>query len=110
MSQTKIHYKRHLAKTITYRILGTLTTILIGIASGLPIKWASLIGLGDLLLKPIIYYLHERVWYKWVKFGVVIEKPKKTIKQKEYNEDVVVTIPPPPKVKKKTLNYTKKTN
>ena len=89
MSQTKIHYKRHLAKTITYRILGTLTTILIGVVSGLPIKWASMIGLGDLLLKPIIYYLHERMWYKWIKFGVVNEKVKRVSKPKEHTEDVI---------------------
>jgi uncharacterized membrane protein len=29
-----------------------------------------MVGLGELVLKPIIYFLHERVWYKWIKFGL----------------------------------------
>ena len=30
MSKPKIHYKRHLLKTLTWRIVGTIDTILIG--------------------------------------------------------------------------------
>jgi uncharacterized membrane protein len=62
--------KRHIAKSITYRILGTITTILLAIMAGLPIKWASLVGLGELIIKPIIYFLHERFWYKYIKYGL----------------------------------------
>ena len=62
--------KRHIAKAITYRIIGTLTTILLTIAAGLPIKWAAMVGMGELLFKPIIYFLHERVWYRFIKYGL----------------------------------------
>jgi len=62
--------KRHVAKTITYRILGTLTTVGLTIGAGLPIKWAAMVGVGELILKPIIYFLHERFWYKYINYGL----------------------------------------
>ena len=62
--------KRHIAKAITYRIIGTTATILLAYGAGLPIKLASMVGVGELLIKPIIYFLHERAWYKWSKFGL----------------------------------------
>jgi uncharacterized membrane protein len=62
--------KRHIAKSISYRFVGTLTTIILTVSAGLPLKWAGMVGLGELVLKPIIYFLHERVWYKWIKFGL----------------------------------------
>lgn len=65
-----VQVKRHLAKSISYRILGTITTIILTICAGLPIKWAGMVGVGELLIKPIIYFLHERIWYKWIKFGI----------------------------------------
>jgi len=65
-----VSYKRHLVKTITYRILGTLTTVVAAYLFGCSLKVASLLGLGELVLKPVIYFLHERVWYKYIKFGL----------------------------------------
>lgn len=59
--------KRHALKTISYRILGTITTVLVAYNLGSSIKIASLLGVGELLLKPIIYFLHERIWYKYIK-------------------------------------------
>ena len=56
--------KRHIAKSISYRFIGTITTIILTITAGLPIKWAGMVGLGELIIKPIIYFLHERFWYK----------------------------------------------
>jgi uncharacterized membrane protein len=60
-------FKRHILKTITYRILGTLTTVVTAHLLGASIQVSSLLGLGELLLKPIIYFIHERIWYKYVK-------------------------------------------
>ena len=60
-------FKRHILKTITYRILGTLTTVTTAYLLGASIQVSSLLGLGELLLKPIIYFIHERIWYKYVK-------------------------------------------
>ena len=62
--------KRHIAKTISYRFIGTITTILLTLFVGLPIKWAAVVGMGELIIKPIMYFLHERIWYKWIKFGL----------------------------------------
>ncbi len=62
--------KRHIAKTITYRILGTLTTVGLTIGAGLPIKWAAMVGVGELVLKPILYFFHERFWYKYINYGL----------------------------------------
>jgi uncharacterized membrane protein len=63
--------KRHIAKSISYRLIGTLTTIILTVSAGLPLKWAGMVGIGELILKPVIYFLHERVWYKWIKFGLI---------------------------------------
>jgi len=61
---------RHIAKSISYRFIGTITTIILTVIAGLPLKWAGMVGLGELVLKTIIYFLHERVWYKFIKFGL----------------------------------------
>ena len=56
--------KRHLAKTITWRGLGTLDTIIISwLISGNPFTGLK-IGFAELITKMILYYIHERVWYK----------------------------------------------
>ena len=62
--------KRHIVKSISYSFIGTITTIILTLLAGLPIKWAGMVGLGELIIKPIIYFLHERVWYNWIKYGL----------------------------------------
>jgi len=59
--------KRHLLKTITYRILGTITTVVTAYSLGASLTVSSLLGVGELLLKPIIYFLHERIWFKYIR-------------------------------------------
>jgi uncharacterized membrane protein len=59
--------KRHLLKTITYRILGTITTVVTAYLLGASLTVSSLLGVGELLLKPIIYFLHERIWFKYIR-------------------------------------------
>lgn len=71
-----VQVKRHLVKTISYRLLGTSVTVISAIALGMDVKLASLIGAGELVIKPLLYFLHERVWYKYVKFGVERETNK----------------------------------
>ena len=61
--------KRHIAKTFTWRIVGTIDTMLLGwLISGNPLIGLK-IGLLELITKMILYYFHERIWYK-SKFGV----------------------------------------
>ena len=56
---------RHFYKTITYRILGTIVTIIIAYSCGLSLQMSSLMGIGELIIKPILYFLHERIWFKY---------------------------------------------
>jgi len=56
--------KRHLAKTITWRIVGTLDTITIGYLVSGDLQAGLQIGFAELFTKMLLYYLHERVWYK----------------------------------------------
>ena len=58
---------RHIIKTATYRILGTLTTVFTALTFGLPLEIASVFGVAELLIKPILYFLHERAWFKFIK-------------------------------------------
>jgi len=70
----KVSYKRHLAKTITWRLVGTMDTIMLSwlITGDLSIGLA--IGGVEVISKMILYFLHERVWYKWIKFGLELKK------------------------------------
>jgi uncharacterized membrane protein len=56
--------KRHLAKTITWRILGTLDTLLLSWYISNDISIGVQIGFFELISKMILYYIHERLWYK----------------------------------------------
>jgi len=64
-----VSHKRHVMKTITWRLIGTIDTILIGwVISGNPLIGLK-IGSVEIITKMILYYLHERVWYR-TNFGV----------------------------------------
>lgn len=68
--------KRHIAKTITWRIIGTIDTMILAwIISGNPITGLK-IGLAEVITKMVLYYLHERAWYK-VDFGLNERRNKK---------------------------------
>lgn len=61
--------KRHLAKTITWRIIGTIDTMILAwIISGNPMTGVK-IGAAEVLTKMALYYFHERAWYK-IDYGV----------------------------------------
>lgn len=57
---------RHILKTVSYRFLGTITTVVVAYSLGASVEISSLLGLGELLIKPILYFLHERIWYKFL--------------------------------------------
>jgi uncharacterized membrane protein len=61
---------RHLVKAITWRIIASITTALIAWAFGVPAKAVGAIFIADLIIKFALYYAHERVWYKHIKFGI----------------------------------------
>jgi uncharacterized membrane protein len=62
--------KRHLAKAITWRIVASIVTALIAWFFGLPPKAVGAVFVADLIIKFVLYYGHERVWYKHIKFGL----------------------------------------
>jgi len=66
----KVLIRRHIAKSISYRILGTITTITITYILTGNIIISSSIGFIELFIKPLVYFLHERMWYKYIKFGL----------------------------------------
>jgi uncharacterized membrane protein len=62
-------YKRHIAKTITWRIIGTVDTFLLSwFVTGDPYTGLK-IGLSEVVTKMLLYYLHERVWFN-IKAGI----------------------------------------
>jgi uncharacterized membrane protein len=69
-----VECKRHIAKTISYRIISTLIGFLLIWGVSGSIKVGTAFGITELLYKPIQYYIHERIWYKWVKYGLKEEK------------------------------------
>ena len=65
-----VSYKRHIAKTISWRIVGTIDTVIIsGLITG---SWGAGLAIGgvEVISKMVLYFLHERIWYKFSKFGV----------------------------------------
>jgi len=73
-SGKSVSYKRHILKTISYRVIST--TIGIGVVWGVSgsLKVGTAFGIAELVYKPIQYYIHERVWYKWIKYGLTNKK------------------------------------
>jgi len=71
---TEVEIKRHIAKTISYRVLSTLIGFLIMWAISGSIKVGAAFGVAEIVYKPIQYYIHERIWYRYIKFGLKNKK------------------------------------
>ena len=73
MNKVKINKRRHIVKTITWRIIGTLDTMLLGwLVSGDHMIGLK-VGALELITKMILYYVHERVWYA-SNWGIIKQK------------------------------------
>ena len=72
IGKPKVERKRHIAKAITWRIIGTTDTwlisyILVYYTGDTPEKAteaAAYIAGLELITKTILYYFHERIWYR----------------------------------------------
>ena len=65
--------KRHLGKTITWRLVGTMDTMILAwVISGNPLTGLK-IGIAEVITKMVFYYIHERVWYR-IDFGLADRK------------------------------------
>ena len=67
-----IQRKRHICKALTWRGIATTTTLSLSYFFTQDIKTAGSIAIVDTILKFLFYYGHERVWYKYIKFGTKI--------------------------------------
>ena len=59
---------RSVAKSISWRITGTIDTMVISFLITGKLKWAFSIGAVELFTKMFLYYVHERIWNR-VSFG-----------------------------------------
>lgn len=59
---------RSFVKAYSYRICGTLTTIVISFVVTGKIVVSLAIGATELVIKPFVYWCHERVWSR-IKWG-----------------------------------------
>jgi len=65
-----VSYKRHIAKTISWRVIGTIDTIVLsGLITG---SWTTGLTIGgvEVITKMVLYFFHERPWYRFSKFGL----------------------------------------
>ena len=66
----QIIWKRHFLKTISYRIVSsTLGFVIVSVSTG-DIKIGAAFSIAEMIYKPFVYFIHERVWYKWIKYGI----------------------------------------
>lgn len=74
-------YKRHIAKAITWRIVGTIDTMLLAWLISGSIEIGMKVGLFEVITKMVFYYLHERVWFKLnlTKDGKILESKKRHV-------------------------------
>jgi uncharacterized membrane protein len=60
---------RSLVKAYSYRVCGTLTTVIISYLVTGVFAISLAIGATEMVIKPFVYWCHERVWnkIKWAK-------------------------------------------
>ncbi len=62
---------RHLLKTISWRIVGTIDTMIVSYFVTGSVKIGMAIGGFEVFTKMVLYYVHERVWFKHIRIGRV---------------------------------------
>jgi uncharacterized membrane protein len=73
----KISPKRHLLKTISYRVVSSVIGFLV-LWLFFGIMVAVSFTLFELFCKPLLYYIHELIWHRHIKLGVTkVEDPIK---------------------------------
>ncbi|MFT4804272.1 MAG: putative membrane protein [Psychroserpens sp.] len=72
--------KRHLMKTFTWRIIGTVDTVIFGwLITGNPLTSLKIGGI-ETLSKMLLYFGHEKLWYK-INFGLDMRIKEKRLKK-----------------------------
>jgi len=65
-------HKRTLIKTLTWRLIALLVTVIVFYIYSRDAKGSLTVGLAANIIKMAIYYVHERVWNR-IRFGRVKE-------------------------------------
>lgn len=63
---------RSVLKATTWRVTGSLDTILLAYLFTQDVTTSAAIGLTEVLTKTVLYYVHERAWTR-VRFGAPID-------------------------------------
>jgi len=72
--------KRHLAKTFSWRAIGTLDTFILGwLITGNPLTGLK-IGGAEVVSKMLLYFGHEKIWYK-INYGIDRRNKVKRLKK-----------------------------
>jgi len=85
-SPVKDSNKRHIIKTFSWRAIGTIDTIIFGwIITGNPLSGLK-IGGFEVVTKMLLYFFHEKLWYK-INFGLDRRIKRRKERQKiKFNE------------------------
>jgi len=85
-SSVKDSNKRHIIKTFSWRAIGTIDTIIFGwIITGNPLSGLK-IGGFEVVTKMLLYFFHEKLWYK-INFGLDSRIKRRKERQKiKFNE------------------------
>ena len=67
------HY-RSLVKAVSWRLTGSVDTMIISYLLTGQIRWALTISGVELFTKIFLYYVHERVWHK-ITWGKIQPRP-----------------------------------
>ena len=62
--------RRHVAKALSWRMVGTVDTFLLAWLFTGSLEIGALVGGTEVITKTFLYYLHERAWYNYIEFGV----------------------------------------
>tara|TARA_Y100001968_G_C19148608_1_gene615029 strand:+ start:59 stop:532 length:474 start_codon:yes stop_codon:yes gene_type:complete len=68
-SSIRLAKYRHIYKTFTWRIIGTIDTIILSSIILGDITVGFQIGIAETITKMFLYYLHEKIWFR-INFGL----------------------------------------
>ena len=84
-SSIKDSNKRHIIKTFTWRFIATLDTIILGFIITGNLMTGLKIGGAEIITKMVLYYGHEKLWYR-IDYGLESRKRLKRIKNLKNNQ------------------------
>ena len=61
---------RSFLKAISWRLIASITTTLIAFYFGSPAKAIGLVFFADLVIKFVLYFVHERIWVNYINIGI----------------------------------------